>query len=72
MIVPLQDHSTEDDAPVATDELLRARRLVGSVLLPARAAAPAVPPIPVWQAWLVAGWMVFVTIAYATRMAGLW
>lgn len=72
MIVPIQERSTDVDEPPATEEMLRARRIVASAIMPARPPTPTAPPIAHWQAWLVAGWMAFVTIAYATRMLGIW
>ncbi len=68
MIARIQE--AEDPAP--SPALRRARRKVASSFLE-RQSYPADdgPPVPIWQAWLFAAWVVVVTVAYAAAMAGL-
>ncbi len=71
MIAPIRQ--SDPETVEVRRRMKRARRVVASTLFsaPAPAQAPA-PPIPAWQAWLFAGWVVVVAVAYCTSMLGLW
>lgn len=72
MIAPFREADVREAREPASEEMVRARRLVATVIMPPEPQAPIAPPIPGWKAWLIAGWMALVTAAFAARMAGFW
>ncbi len=63
------------EAPVASPRehrLRRARRLVAALVGPFGSRERSARPIPAWQSWLLVAWMIGVTGAYLSMLAGLW
>lgn len=68
MIAPLRDTPTAQQ--VRRQALGRARRAVAESLLRPRPQSEPAPRVPLWQAWLLAAWMVLVAAAYVLHMLG--
>jgi hypothetical protein len=76
--IPLKDElmiAPRKEAPPSSPRehrLRRARRLVAALVGPFSSPERAAQPIPAWQSWFLVGWMLLVTGAYLSMLAGLW
>jgi hypothetical protein len=71
MIAPARFPSSDTDRPRRA--IRRARRLVAQSLLASpEPAEERVSPVPVWQAWLVAIWMLMVAGVFLAAMFKWW
>jgi len=62
MIAPLRE--IEPQPAEVRRRFRQARRLIAATLLgPSGEPAGQAPPVPAWQAWLLAAWVVTVTLA---------
>jgi hypothetical protein len=71
MIAPIRQ--SDPETTEVRRRLRQARQVIASTLLRTR-RTPVVqaPPLPHWQAWLFATWIVVVVAAYGASMLGLW
>lgn len=68
MIAPIR----EDRFAASSARVRAAKRYVASKMLRPLPEQPAAPPVPVWAAWLMVGWIVSVGLVYGVRMLNLW
>jgi len=62
----------QEESTPSTPHVRRARRLVASTFLQRQGdSADSAPPVAAWKAWLLAAWVVAVTLLYFAGMLGL-
>lgn len=68
MIAPRRETETDAGMMVRRRQMRRVRRAVGLALLPPSQTGATPRAVPVWQAWLLAGWVVLVAGYYVARV----
>jgi hypothetical protein len=72
MIAPYREPG-ESGGAAAKQSLYRARQAVASTFLrPVEEGERPAPPVPAWQAWLIALWMVSTAVVYAVLFFRGW
>lgn len=69
MIAPLREPPRSVQQRLS---LQRARRMIASTLFKPTADESTPKPVPAWQAWLLAAWMLATAATYLTIMLGTW
>ena len=72
MIAPLREPIEPPRSVQQRRNLQRVRQMLASTLLKASLDESTPKPVPTWQAWVLAAWMLTTTITYLAIMIGSW
>jgi hypothetical protein len=72
MIAPLREPLEQPRSVQQRRNLQRVRRIIASTLLKHSTDEPTTKPVPTWQAWLLAAWMLATAVTYLTIMLSTW